>query len=129
MGVPSPTRTLLSLLCLVVLVFALSAPAAGRSPRMKDVREGDPGDGVLSPRVSAPDVIGDEAPAPEPEPATTAAPTVDTNAAAGGRSLLILSPVHGAWFFPTNAAGWTALVQDWLPWSAATPDGGWRDAR
>lgn len=128
MGVPSPARTLLILFCLMTFVLAHAAPALGRTPyRMKDAQEGDPGDGVLSPRASEQDAIS--APAPDPEPVTSEAQGASASAVGRTGVVLVVAPGHGAWFFPTTGRGWSALLQGWLPWRTGVPDGGWRNAQ
>ncbi len=136
MGVQFPRRTLLVLLTLTLFLAAQASPAAARAPRfadsVQDAREGDPGDGVLSPSVSAYDMAESTADATvsanDMEYATTSAPAVNLSATPPGM-FFFFSPVYGPVPIATTSQNWRAALQGVLTqWSSRT-SGGWNHVR
>ncbi|MCP4573803.1 MAG: hypothetical protein GY838_15700 [bacterium] len=108
-------RVLLVLFVLVTLVPAL--PATGRTPYKPqvDVREGDPGDGVLSPRATSFD-----APVKQPETTSLAASTLESTP---GMAPASTRPVFLDFTLGINTP-W-----GFVPLSCLVPEGGWHHAR
>ena len=99
-------RTRLALLAILVLFAFVATPTLARAPyEMNDATEGDPGDGVLSPRLA--ELSSEGMP-----------PTGDLRIAApiGDRSTE--PPAPRAWYFPwavhVPLVGWYTAAPLWL---------------
>lgn len=113
-----PTRTLLVFIVLASLILAL--PAAGRTPRPVDILEGDPGDGVLSPRFKAAEEI-------MPTPAPETAP--DESAGTASVVTIVVAPAHRPLHLPLAGRFWFDAMWGFLhgaPWGY---EGRWHHAR
>lgn len=117
MRVHSPSRALLVFFVLSALVLSLAVPAVGRAPvkLQTDFREGDPGDGLLSPRTVSSTTT--------PDTETT---TEGTGSIAGGSEAAVgiapapLAPTGRFWFAPLPH-----LSIVWIHFL----EGGWHHAR